>query len=253
VIDHGLKANTLRKVGFVFDRVDFVPVMVLEVVTTSLSPLPESEIVPVAPRIQPAAVVCGVLGSRNIRGGREPRGAREQPTLVAIRGELLIRELHFVGSVDAVLAGKAVAPGASCGGGSSRTRLVFSSLRLMLMLLLLLLRAVISLLELPAFIAKEGHCRGHEVLVPELGIVNVNVTVIAIVFVVVLYLGGGFLSLLGLELEFFAIAVFAFRNIKILADQRSAIPEDDKVGRTTPVVVLLADLVAYQMALHAGM
>jgi len=146
---------------------------------------------------------------------------------------LSVWDLHFIGPVDAVLAGKAGGPGAY---GSSRTARLISFLLIASLLL-----------ELLSLVADEGHRRGHEVHITELGVVDV-----------VLDLGGDsrlFLMMLLLESGPFEIVVFAFGSITILANQGPATPEDSEASRGTALLVVLVltdNLLAYQVALHVG-
>ena len=139
---------------------------------------------------------------------------------------LLVWNLHFVGPVDAVLAGKAGGPGAY---GSCRTACLVSFLLIASLLL-----------EPISLVADEGHRRGHEVHVTELGVIGV-----------VLDLGGEsrlFLMFLLLEPGPFEIVVFAFGSVTILANRGTAIPEDGEASRGTALLVVPVftdDLLAY--------
>ena len=88
------------------------------VVPLLLVAVDESRALPIAPAVQ---LVTNFLGDRNVCRCRKAWCPQESARAHEF-GVWLVREFHFIGSVDAVLTGDAVASGASGGGSHGNSR-----------------------------------------------------------------------------------------------------------------------------------
>jgi len=171
-IDHGLDLNLI---GFIRGSLN------------------ECRTLPITPCVQ---LATDFLGDRNIHSRRKSGCSRELALAHAF-GVGLVREFHFVGSVDAVLARDAIASGASCGssgnGGDRRTGLVLWCTRFFLRLCFLWF-----FLSLAVFLSQEFRGRGDEVQVAELA---------------------------SIVLELWTFALTTFRSVAVLSNQGSATPQ----------------------------